>query len=169
VGNLSSAEAYLREAFQIANQLNAADPTNFEDVGTMQDSGSRLSELRARAGDFVGAIAELKRIAELYEKESTAFPAHIRFRSNLAETYASLGQACVRYASAHGETAARQLQYWHQAREWYQRSLHVWEDLRNKRMLTESDIDKPAELTREIASCDTVLARNFALITPSAS
>jgi non-specific serine/threonine protein kinase/serine/threonine-protein kinase len=158
VGNRSSAEAYLREAFQIADQLNAADPANIEDLGTIMDTSSRLSELRERTGDFSGATEYLKAMADLFEKRLLVYPANTLMRYHLAETYASLGKACVKYARAPRESSTRQLQYWHEARNWYQRSLGIWEDLRNTHTLKESEADQPADLAREIAKCDIALS-----------
>ena len=48
-------------------------------------------------------------------------------------------------------------EHWQEARNWYQKSLDIWQDLRNHGTLTKPDTDKPDEVTREIAQLDHLL------------
>ena len=42
--------------------------------------------------------------------------------------------------------------------DFYRRSLEVWQDLRNKEMLSSFDVTKPEELAKEIANCEAALS-----------
>ena len=43
---------------------------------------------------------------------------------------------------------------WRQARDWYQKSLDIWQDLKSQGTLRSADASKPEELAKEIARCD---------------
>jgi tetratricopeptide (TPR) repeat protein len=46
----------------------------------------------------------------------------------------------------------------HTALDLYRRSLGIWQDLRNKGMLSSIDLNKPEELAKEIAHCEAALS-----------
>lgn len=51
----------------------------------------------------------------------------------------------------------KQKENWRAARDWYQKSLGIYKEMKSKGTLGGADAGKPDEVAREIANCDAAL------------
>jgi hypothetical protein len=82
-------------------------------------------------------------------------PTNASARNTLALLYSQLGSYHVALAEKTG-----QKEQWRRARDAYQKSFDIYQDMKNKGTLTGADAGKPDEFAREIAECDAALAGN---------
>jgi tetratricopeptide (TPR) repeat protein len=115
-----------------------------------------IGEMQARLGERAAALAESVRALALLD--GIAPDPASGTRSSLR------GQVYMRIAAAHAALgasgrlgAAERQQHWQTARDLFNQSLTVWQDMQRRGILTAEDRTKPEEITRELARCDAAL------------
>jgi serine/threonine protein kinase/tetratricopeptide (TPR) repeat protein len=72
---------------------------------------------------------------------------------------ATLAEIYSRLAERPGASEASQLENWHQARSWYQKSLDEWLLLKKRAPLAKPDSTEPEKVAAQIVKCDEALAK----------
>ena len=78
-------------------------------------------------------------------------------RRNLATAYSKLGKVHAMLASDTRTPFSGRTNQWREARIWYQRSLDMWLDIRNRGKLMQKDASKLEEAASEIHNCDAAI------------
>jgi tetratricopeptide (TPR) repeat protein len=119
-----------------------------------------LGDLSLDTGDRTRALDEYRRALEIAEKEVSAKPFMIPLRRDLADCYERLGAY---HAGA---------QQWSEAREWYRKSLTVWQEwtkwgvssVYDQRRASEAEqaVEKYDRFSSRIATGDRLQLRSIA-------
>lgn len=109
-------------------------------------------------GKVTEALVSYQTSLKILESLAADAPASSGARHDLAVLYAKLGQANAVTAQKAAQASDRTAQ-WREARGWYQRSLAMWQDLRNRGMTSGTDMRRCDEAQAEINRCDAALAK----------
>ena len=66
-------------------------------------------------------------------------------------------KAAAKLAAKAGTSNVKQNEQWRAAKDAYQKSLDIYQDMKSKSTLSGADAGKPDELAKEIAKCDAAL------------
>ena len=138
-GDVTRALDYSRKSFEIFEALSTADPNNVNASRSLSISYERVGDVLSRSGDAAGALEKYQKSLSIREALSTAGPANVQLLRDLAKSYSKLGDA---HAANHSVE---------QAQSWYQRSSKLWQDLRNRGVLSGDDL-KEADRIAEKAT-----------------
>jgi tetratricopeptide (TPR) repeat protein len=133
-------------------ELVAADPAN---AGLQAQVYLVMSRVQSQAGDLNGAMDRALEGIRVDEQVLAAAPANAFARNTLAQLNSHLGAS--RAALAMKTGASKQTAEWQAAKDAYQKSLDIYQDMKSKGTLNGADASKPDELTKEIAKCDAAL------------
>ncbi len=154
MGQTGAALESYRKALAISENLIASDPSKAETRIDLAKVYTRLGSLLTSLGDTVRAGDYLGKGRELFEGVARSDPKGVTPRKGLADAYASIGELHARLASRASGVSSVQTERWSEARLWFQKSLDIWQDLRNKGALSLADAGKLEEVAKEIARCD---------------
>lgn len=152
-GDVAAALAHFREALRLDSTLPDTDSGNKLDRAS---SLEKIGDLLYKSGDLAGAIENHDRARKLREEAVNEDPKNAAARRDLAGSYARLGDLST--ALAHQFPSASQTRR-QQARQWYQRSLDSWTELKNSNPLSPQETEEMEKLMREIAQCDAALKK----------
>jgi non-specific serine/threonine protein kinase/serine/threonine-protein kinase len=155
-GDAAAAQENELEALHVSHRLLAADPANQEAVSIVADAQIEYAHLLEQKGDFTGATENWRAAIETEEEFGAPTPSH---RRTLAGNYTMLGALYARAASIKSVPRDERVERWREARDWFQKSLNVWRDLRDKGLLSGTSAAKPDEVSKEIAVCDAALEK----------
>ena len=111
--------------------------------------------LLADSEDLIAAVEQARKAIAICESLIAADPKNSTARNTLALSYAQLGNTYSLLASK--ATGAQRKENWQSAKNWYLKSLAIWQDMNARATLSGADARKPDELTKEIATCDAAL------------
>jgi len=154
----SSFESY-RKALTITQRLMVDDPYKVETRIDLVNIYTSLGNLLMRTGEINKASNYLRQGQELFESTSKSDPKNIPLRRGLADADAKLAELQTKLASRIKYSNAERTARWREARKWYQESLYIWQEMRDKATLSHIDMNKFAEVSRELAKCDAALGR----------
>lgn len=135
----------------------------YQKVGDVQGSSVSAGDL----GDTQGALASYRNALEINEALLTADPANANARRDLGVSYYHLGSASASLGSELPVPVSQRLGRWREARGWHQRSLRLFEDMRERGVLSGADSGVPDELNAEIARCDQAIAELEQVVEPA--
>jgi hypothetical protein len=119
---------------------------------------AHLGKAQAKLGDLASARAECDKAADLLRAIVDA-PTLINQRRLRVAAYTDLGEAFALLAADKSESPAATAQDWHAAREMYQGSLSLMQDLRARGILGADELPEIETVARKIADCDKVLGK----------
>jgi non-specific serine/threonine protein kinase/serine/threonine-protein kinase len=154
-GRLDQALENHRKGLQIAEELASRNPSNIAARRDVLISYGSVGDVLLRRGDAHGAIDNFRKKALFSEELSARDPLDERFRLDGAYSYAQLGRAHARLASR-GLSARKNLQ---EARNWLEKSLSVFLDLRQRNVLPRISAGEPDQIARELAASKSALAK----------
>ena len=138
-GDASRALEHSRKSLEIFEALSAADRNNVNASRSLSISYENLGDVFLRTGDGAGALDSYEKSLAIRERLSTDDAPNVQLRRDLARAYSKLGGACAALASTGATPVSRQIERWHQAQSWYQKSLNIWLDLRSRGLLSGND------------------------------
>jgi eukaryotic-like serine/threonine-protein kinase len=157
-GDLGAAIKNQRKAARIFEELQLTDPTRAEDFASAMQAYLRLSELLLKKGELNATVEACNRARAIIEATAKNNPAEflLTYRAIIDDKTV---MAYATFASRNAIPTDSRLEYWIQARNWYQRSLDT--RLLQQRNYTgnqpfHAEINR---LTSEIAKCDMALAK----------
>jgi serine/threonine protein kinase len=148
-----------RAALRIFNELSS---NNSKDDYRMRQQGLaylRFSEFLLGTGNIADAIENAQRAREIYESLIAANAKNTVAAEQLARTYAQLGKCHTQLASTPNAAPGQRAPSWQEAKDWYRKSLEVWQQVQSKRKLSDADASTLNDVQREIAECDAELTR----------
>jgi tetratricopeptide (TPR) repeat protein len=146
-----------RKALQIFAELNARDPNNADFRRQWAVVYFYLSRFQSETGDLNGAIENDLEGVKINEALVASSPTNVSARITLAQLEEKLGNYHAMLATSAGSSATGQTEQWRAAKQAYQKSLDIYQDLKVKGTLTVADVAKPGEVAQEIAKCDLAL------------
>jgi serine/threonine protein kinase len=158
-GDLVEALQTQRQALAIFRGVSAADPTDELTRRFLGFSYGEVGKLLIKRGDVTGGLDDLREALTIFKSLPSAEQNNDFALSGLAGAYSGMGLAHAALATSKGAGVEQQLEHWHEARSWYQKSLDIWLGMRSRGALASVDNDKPQEMAGGIAQCDTAIAR----------
>jgi tetratricopeptide (TPR) repeat protein len=151
----TQASAYFGKSLALYEGLSSEDPDNIEHRYHIAQAYMEDGDAYAQLKDEARALANFRKAVSLLEPLTAKAERKIIFNSILANTYFKLGDLYQRLATK-SPNAAR----WREARSWYERSLSVFEHMREINMLQDKDdINARDDAQRAIVRCDEELAK----------
>jgi tetratricopeptide (TPR) repeat protein len=152
----SEALLHFSKALEISEKLVADAPADLTSRLRVATCRAGVAGMRARLGEVDPALEECRKtIALLREITDDATNAHQRFKR--AEAYEYLGYAYLALAALPKASASETRERMNGARDMFQQSLNVLEDLRSRGTLDASSEAWAKNIAGEIAKCDAAL------------
>jgi eukaryotic-like serine/threonine-protein kinase len=156
-GDYLEALSQERKALEFFEKLSADSPQDLHMRYRTAIVGGLTAELYAQLGNREQAVAAcgkaLGLLTELPEDLADSVHSGLRGRA-----YLYLGIAQEALAGARELNASQQREHWRAARDLFQRSRAIWQDMQQRGILTADNMPKLNETVREIAKCDAMLA-----------
>ncbi|MGZ5564712.1 MAG: protein kinase domain-containing protein [Chthoniobacterales bacterium] len=140
------------QALQMFAELIAKDPINEDYQIKLASVYLAMSRVQSQADDLNGALDSVNQGIKINEVLVAASPTNSTARNTLAQLYSQLGASQAALAEK-----GREMEHWRAAKEAYQKSLDIYQDMKSKGTLSGTDDAKPDDLAREIAKCDAAL------------
>jgi non-specific serine/threonine protein kinase/serine/threonine-protein kinase len=156
-GDAAGALTYYQKSLAIVEGLLAKDPKNVTHLMTLRGNYLRMADLLLTTGDVNGVLEDAGKELAIDDQILAINPASADARRNQALAHAQLGKAYMLLASNTRTTLMKQRQNWRAAGSEYQKSLDIWQDIKNQGTLSVADAGKPDELAKEVANCDAAL------------
>jgi len=118
-----------------------------------------LCLVKAQLGEGQASLENCRRARSLAEEMVAADSKTTVLRGIQALAYYNSGLAHETLVSTTRAAAQQRLEHWREARSWYQRSLDVHLELRNRGAFTHPEYGSLEESSRRIAGCDEALAK----------
>jgi tetratricopeptide (TPR) repeat protein len=148
---------YAWRALAIFGKLRAANPTNVEDrIDTIQLYDA-LGDVLSKTHDIDVAMENYRKALSLIEPWLASEPQSREAKQFFARETTAVGKLYKMTAVDIKTHADKQVKSWRAARDWYRKSLGVWQEMRLQGILNDADANKPDEIMREIARCDSAL------------
>ncbi len=157
IGDRKEAMQYYAKARRFAEPLSKAEGDNAQARGDLAALHISLANFQVAEADFSNAFENYRAAVRIREELSAGSPTNALMRHDLALAYASFGEACKKLAQSEHSTRDRGAADWKAARQWYDKSLQIWQEMKSKNVLWGTDANKPEEISREIAICETAL------------
>jgi tetratricopeptide (TPR) repeat protein len=121
-------------------------------------SRAGVGKMQARLGQRASAVEECRMTVSLL-RETREDPANSNHRSLKAQAYVYLGEAYAALAAATEGSTTQVTQLWTAARDMFQQSLGICEDMHSRGILAPPDTPQIGEVAGEIAKCDAALRK----------
>ena len=121
-------------------------------------SRAGVGKMEARLGERASAVDECRKTISLLQ-ETTEDPANSSHRSLKAQAYKYLGETYAALAAATEGSTTQVTQLWTAARDMFQQSLGICEDMHNRGISAPPDTPGIDEVAGEIANCEAALAK----------
>ena len=147
---------YLK-AKPLAEDLAAAEAQNIQARSDLAALNLSLSAWKRQNGDPLSALEHCRRAVAIREELSAANPSNALTRRDLAAGYSELGEVYERLASDQRTDTGQRQANWRRAREWYDKALNIWQDMKRNGIMGGAETGKPDELARKIANAEAAL------------
>jgi tetratricopeptide (TPR) repeat protein len=155
-GKLPEALEQNRQWLSVYQELHRADPQRYGQE--LPEIYERIGDLLFQLNDRTGAIENYRRALDYLEAASVEGRPGVKVLRSTASDYERIGRV---YASLALNTKAAhnaRVEACREAKNWYQRSLTIWQKLRDEGHLNAEDAGKINEVSNEIAACDRVIS-----------
>jgi tetratricopeptide (TPR) repeat protein len=159
LGNKKEAFENLQKAMSIARRLSAADPQNAQARSDLSACYQSIGDSQVAFGDATRAMENYHRSIIIRQELSAEDVHNVEAQVDLASSYAKLAQAYMVLASRSKAAFADRAARWLEARSYLQKSLKLWNGMRQSGTLPGSEASQPDETAREIARCDAELEK----------
>jgi tetratricopeptide (TPR) repeat protein len=157
-GDHSQALPHYRRALEMYEKSAAADPRNLAVPLSVIRARGKLGAAHARLGNIELARKECRKAADLLQA-TVDDPINVEQRRVRALAYGDVAEA---YAVLAADKRAPQhltAEHWRAARDMYQRSLDIMQDLRDRGILGADEIPDLERVAGKIAECDKALGK----------
>ena len=149
LGDNARALSYYRTAVEMNLKLTKNGDGDLSRLLVLALSHSGVSRTQAFLGNRSGALDECNKTKSLLD-HAVDDPANSHQRGIKAEAYGFLGDAYGSLAGGKSSLPNEGEQLLVASREMYQRSLEIWEDMRNRGILSGADASRPEEVRRAL-------------------
>jgi tetratricopeptide (TPR) repeat protein len=154
----SQALSNYEKSCQIFEKTSAKARENLWERLQLAISRAGVGKIQARLGKIASAVEECRKTVPLLE-ETTENPTNRIHRSLKAQAYQYLGEAYVALATFGNVPSADISQHWTTARDMFQRSSGIYQDMRTRGILSVPDAHQLDEVAGEVAKCDAALRK----------
>ena len=145
------------KAIAISEELVAIDPARVEVQRDLVRMYEGVGLLFAKTDEVSAALEYFAKAESLAESSSQHDPDNARVRRGLANIWAEMAGTYRLLAQRNESPRSDRSANLRAAHDRYQRSLEIWQDLKNKGLLSRTDVGKPDEVAKKIADCDAAL------------
>ncbi len=149
-GRINEALARHRDAIAAFDAVLAAGPSDAEARLASLIPHYRIGELLETRGDSEGALRSYDRALGVWNHMPPAQRGNPELKPLVARLYGKLGSRSARMARCR------------RAREWFERSLEMWQEVRTGGPLATRDAGEPQRIAAELARCDAAAAQSRA-------
>jgi non-specific serine/threonine protein kinase/serine/threonine-protein kinase len=139
---------YFRRAIELYEKILAADAEQKQARADLAYGYGGLGLALAQTGNATEGLAAERTALSSYEKLEAARSSNVGLLRDYAETLDRAGQTCLLNATNNNANEAKQF---------FQQSLVIWTEMRDRGTLSKVDANKPDEIQAEIAKCDAAL------------
>jgi len=157
-GNDSQALVHYRKSVQMYEKTSAKAPEDLHQRFWLAISQAGAGKMQARLGEKTSALEECRKTISLLG-EIAEEPTSADLRSLKAQAYQHLGELYAALGTSNNASLAEVRQYWTAARDMFQRSLDIWNDMRSRGIFPAPKAGKRDKVVREIAECDAALQK----------
>lgn len=164
-GDLAAAQGRVDDALRaydaalgIYAPLAQADPQNVRLLRDIEQTRLRLGDTLVTARRPSEALEHYRAGLQLAETHAAGDPASAEAARDVALAYCRLGAACVALGAEAQRPAPERLEYYRQARQWYERAQEQFSRLRARGALTDALAGFLALITAELEKCDAAIA-----------
>ena len=152
----SEALSQERKALEFCEKLSADSPRDVHMRYRTAIVGGLTAELYAELGNREQAFVASGKVISLLRElpDDLADSVHSGLRG---QAYLHLGAAQAALADSKKASAGQEQEHWRAARDFFQHSLAIWQDMKLRGVLTADNAPKLDETVREIAKCDAAL------------
>lgn len=155
----AEADVHLKTAMEIAEKLvDEASGGSGDTKDSLANISRTYASMKISTGEVDKALEILRKTLTVRESLVAEIPASIDYRFRLADLWSIFGEAYAAQAKQ-AKTPASKLENWQEARSWYQRSLDSIIKMRDENLLSKSRLTYIPDLEKEVARCDTELAK----------
>jgi tetratricopeptide (TPR) repeat protein len=158
-GDNSQALDYYRKSLQVYENGSAKSPDDLTLRLCVAISRAGIGKLQSRLRQSGTAFDECQKAIALLAGTNEE-PANANHRSLKAQAYRYLGDTYATLATATRESATEITQQWAAAREMFQRSLTIYEDMRSRGILSVPNARHLDKVAGEISRCDAALRKS---------
>jgi serine/threonine protein kinase len=151
-GDLPAALVSYKKMLSLQETISQKDPANARQRGNLAEILTKVSDTALKLGDKINILEGYQKALGIQEELIAANPANDDQRVMLANTYNGLGDYYAALA-----TGKKRGEDWRKAKNWYQKSLDVWNELKDRGKYQEAEL--PVNLVKKIAKCDFSLAQ----------
>ena len=150
-GDYKAALAMYRRDEQTCKELRSADASNQQSIVNLGFSEANIGELLMRQGKVSEGLRSVHEAIAVFRTAPGS--KNLWIDSGLSESYADLGTG---YATLAERAVSRpeKLQYWREARSWYQKGMDIWANHPKSGGLDAFGHNQAAQISQEIAKCD---------------
>jgi serine/threonine protein kinase/tetratricopeptide (TPR) repeat protein len=153
---IGALESY-HKALAIREALATADPTNADVRRDLSTSYARAGEALVAMKNTAGALESYRKALAIREALAMADPTNADVRRDLASSFYQLGTILMMIATEARTPPTKRKENWNEARSWFQQSLTLYLDLRNRDALSGADSDQPEKVISKINECNASL------------
>jgi tetratricopeptide (TPR) repeat protein len=158
-GHIAGALRSQRRALAYFEALMRTNPNDWQAVPRLARGYNQVGELLLKLGDVTTALDHFRQAVSLVERTLSQGSTTPPMRRQLALGYFHIGQTYATMATRAGTPAAVQHERWREARQAYQHSLELWQELQRNEALPPDYASKPDESSRALARCDAALGK----------
>jgi serine/threonine protein kinase len=158
LGDNSQALLNYRKSLKLFDNVLLNAPEDLRRRLLLAISRAGVGKMEARLGEKASAVEECRTTVSLL-RETREDPANSNHRSLKAQAYKYLGEAYAALAAATEGSTTQVTQLWTAARDMFQQSLGICEDIHSRGILAPPDAPQIDEVAREIARCDAALRK----------
>jgi eukaryotic-like serine/threonine-protein kinase len=158
MGDNAQALLNYRKSLKLFDNVLVNAPEDLRRRLLLAISRAGVGKMQARLGEGASAVEECRTTVSLL-RETREDPANSNHRSLKAQAYRYLGEAYAALAAATEGSTTQVTQLWTAARDMFQQSLGICEDMHNRGILAPPDTPQVDEVAREITRCDAALRK----------
>jgi len=143
----------------LAESLSAAVPENAQARVEILLCHENIGEALLKLGRLPEALESYRKELRLAEAMAASDPGNAENRFDLAMTYSKLGQTQAALTSQSKTPSGERIERWREARSWFQRSLDIFLDQRQRGPIRAVYAGEMEKVGKEIARCDAALSK----------
>jgi eukaryotic-like serine/threonine-protein kinase len=146
-----------KQAVEIDEKLAQADPKDAWAQRYLAYNYHRMGDALLKTRDRERALAFHRKALKVAEGRANSDPSNASAREDLAQSYAKLAGAHLYMGTQLDVAQGRKKKNLLEARSWYQKSLEVWQSLRDRGTLSGLHAQEPDRVAAEISRCQAAL------------
>jgi tetratricopeptide (TPR) repeat protein len=156
-GDAQGALRRYKQAVDIDEKLAAVDPKDAWARRYLIYNYGRLADAFNKTGNRAAALSFYNKALSLAEQRVKADPNNARASEDLAEAYSKIAAAHFQLGSEGNASLKQKKKSLIDARSWYQKSLEIWQAMRDHGTLSGLHAEEPEKVTREVSRCQSAL------------